>query len=48
LEFFKLKFTEKEKFEMYALVAAVMHMGEIRFKQRPREEQAEADDIKGV
>uniref|UniRef100_A0A915LXL0 Myosin head n=1 Tax=Meloidogyne javanica TaxID=6303 RepID=A0A915LXL0_MELJA len=41
-----MKFTEKEKFEMYALVAAVMHMGEIRFKQRPREEQAEADDIK--
>jgi len=33
---------------MYALVAAVMHMGEIRFKQRPREEQAEADDVKGV
>nr|CAD2154198.1 unnamed protein product [Meloidogyne enterolobii] len=41
-----MKFTEKEKFEMYALVAAVMHMGEMRFKQRPREEQAEADDIK--
>uniref|UniRef100_A0A915LQP6 Myosin heavy chain n=1 Tax=Meloidogyne javanica TaxID=6303 RepID=A0A915LQP6_MELJA len=41
-----MKFTEKEKFEMYALVAAVMHMGEMRFKQRPREEQAEADDVK--
>ena len=24
-----------------------MHMGEMRFKQRPREEQAEVDDVKG-
>lgn len=40
-------FTESEKFELYALTAAIMHMSEMHFKQRPREEQAEADDVKG-
>lgn len=27
--------------------AAIMHMGEMKFKQRPREEQAEVEDIQG-
>jgi myosin heavy chain 6/7 len=42
---FSLQFTEAEKSEMFALVAGIMHMGEMRFKQRPREEQAEADNV---
>nr|CAA30855.1 myosin heavy chain 2 [Caenorhabditis elegans] len=38
-----LKFTPTEKMECYRLVAAMMHMGNMKFKQRPREEQAEPD-----
>ncbi|KAF1748516.1 hypothetical protein GCK72_024983 [Caenorhabditis remanei] len=38
-----LKFTQTEKMECYRLVAAMMHMGNMKFKQRPREEQAETD-----
>ncbi|CAD6189289.1 unnamed protein product [Caenorhabditis auriculariae] len=38
-----LKFTPQEKMECYRLVAAMMHMGNMKFKQRPREEQAETD-----
>ncbi|XP_014676451.1 PREDICTED: myosin heavy chain, muscle-like [Priapulus caudatus] len=38
-----LGFNEKEKWDIYKIVAAVMHMGIMQFKQRPREEQAEAD-----
>ncbi|KAI3415864.1 MYSc [Globodera pallida] len=40
-----MMFQELEKFELFALTAAIMHMGEMRFKQRPREEQAEVDDV---
>lgn len=36
-------FTQEEKDDIYRIVAAVMHFGEMKFKQRPREEQAEAD-----
>lgn len=32
---------------LYKCTASVMHMGEIRFKQRPREEQAESDGTAG-
>ena len=32
-----------EKDDIYKITAAVMHMGELKFKQRGREEQAEAD-----
>jgi hypothetical protein len=32
---------------MYKNVAGVMHMGEMKFKQRPREEQAEVDTEDG-
>lgn len=38
-----LGFTEEEKHNVYKITAAVMHFGELKFKQRPREEQAEAD-----
>ncbi|CAO4386182.1 unnamed protein product [Caenorhabditis nigoni] len=38
-----LKFSPTEKMECYRLVAAMMHMGNMKFKQRPREEQAEPD-----
>uniref|UniRef100_A0A915JUY7 Myosin-3 n=1 Tax=Romanomermis culicivorax TaxID=13658 RepID=A0A915JUY7_ROMCU len=36
-------FPQSEKDNLYKLVAGIMHMGEMKFKQRPREEQAEAD-----
>ncbi|XP_014662682.1 PREDICTED: myosin heavy chain, muscle-like isoform X1 [Priapulus caudatus] len=40
-----LLFTGPEKTNIYKIVAAVMHMGAMQFKQRPREEQAEADGM---
>lgn len=36
-------FTQEEKDNIYKITAAVMHMGAMAFKQRGREEQAEAD-----
>jgi myosin heavy subunit len=39
-----LGFTQEEKDNIYQIVASVMHMGEMKFKQRGREEQAEADE----
>uniref|UniRef100_A0A1I8A446 Myosin motor domain-containing protein n=1 Tax=Steinernema glaseri TaxID=37863 RepID=A0A1I8A446_9BILA len=39
-----MHFTETEKNDLFALTAAIMHMGELKFKQRPREEQAECED----
>ncbi|OQR72719.1 myosin heavy chain [Tropilaelaps mercedesae] len=38
-----LGFTPDEKDGVYRITAAVMHFGTMKFKQRPREEQAEAD-----
>ncbi|KAL6426849.1 hypothetical protein ACFW04_009267 [Cataglyphis niger] len=38
-----LGFTQEEKDNIYKITAAVMHMGGMKFKQRGREEQAEAD-----
>uniref|UniRef100_A0A0K0FNS7 Myosin-2 (inferred by orthology to a C. elegans protein) n=1 Tax=Strongyloides venezuelensis TaxID=75913 RepID=A0A0K0FNS7_STRVS len=38
-----LNFSKSEKENVYRLCAAMMHMGNMKFKQRPREEQAEAD-----
>ncbi|XP_044728587.1 myosin heavy chain, muscle isoform X10 [Chrysoperla carnea] len=38
-----LGFTKQEKDDIYKITAAVMHMGSMKFKQRGREEQAEAD-----
>ena len=42
-----LGFTEEEKFGMYKICAACLHWGNSKFKQRPREEQAEVADPKG-
>ncbi|KAJ8406974.1 hypothetical protein AAFF_G00292500 [Aldrovandia affinis] len=38
-----LGFTQEEKNGIYKLIGAVMHYGNMRFKQKQREEQAEAD-----
>ncbi|CAH2291983.1 myosin heavy chain, skeletal muscle, adult-like [Pelobates cultripes] len=38
-----LGFTEEEKISLYKLTGAVMHYGNMKFKEKPREEQAEAD-----
>jgi len=40
-------FTADEKLNLFKLTAAIMHMGQMKFKQRPREEQAEAEDTSG-
>lgn len=42
-----MHFAEQEKQDIFALVAGIMHMGEIKFKQRQREEQAECEDYQG-
>ncbi|VDK52965.1 unnamed protein product [Anisakis simplex] len=39
-----MRFSEEEKTDLFKLVAGIMHMGEMKFKQRPREEQAECED----
>uniref|UniRef100_A0A914XZC9 Myosin motor domain-containing protein n=1 Tax=Panagrolaimus superbus TaxID=310955 RepID=A0A914XZC9_9BILA len=38
-------FEPNEKNDLYKICAAIMHMGEMKFKQKPREEQAEVDDM---
>ncbi|KAK6054864.1 myosin head [Cooperia oncophora] len=38
-----LNFSTEEKMDCYRLMSALMHMGGMKFKQRPREEQAEPD-----
>ncbi|KAF4087863.1 hypothetical protein AMELA_G00076180 [Ameiurus melas] len=38
-----LGFTQEEKNSIYKLVGAIMHFGNMKFKQKQREEQAEAD-----
>uniref|UniRef100_A0A7E4ZQZ6 Myosin-3 n=1 Tax=Panagrellus redivivus TaxID=6233 RepID=A0A7E4ZQZ6_PANRE len=38
-----LNFSAEEKFDCYRLMSGIMHMGNMKFKQRPREEQAEPD-----
>lgn len=39
-----LHFTAEEKLNCYKLMSAHMHIGNMKFKQRPREEQAEPDE----
>ena len=41
-----LGFEPEEKLNIYKVAAAVMHLGTMKFKQRGREEQAEADGTK--
>ncbi|XP_067938044.1 myosin heavy chain, striated muscle-like isoform X3 [Watersipora subatra] len=38
-----LGFSEEEKISLFKATASILHFGEMKFKQRPREEQAEAD-----
>lgn len=40
-----LGFTPEEKYSCYKIVGAIMHFGNMKFKVRQREEQAEADGI---
>jgi len=46
LAFEVLNFTEEERMNVYKITAAVMHMGELKFKQQGREEQAQPDGEK--
>uniref|UniRef100_A0A915LZP7 Myosin motor domain-containing protein n=1 Tax=Meloidogyne javanica TaxID=6303 RepID=A0A915LZP7_MELJA len=39
-----LNFSETEKMDCYKMMGGIMHMGNMKFKQRPREEQAEPDE----
>ncbi|XP_033023087.1 myosin-16 [Lacerta agilis] len=38
-----LGFTQEEKISVYKLTGGIMHFGNMKFKQKPREEQAEVD-----
>uniref|UniRef100_UPI0035901084 myosin-16-like n=1 Tax=Myxine glutinosa TaxID=7769 RepID=UPI0035901084 len=38
-----LGFTQEEKMSLYKLTAGIMHFGNMKFKQKPREEQADVD-----
>lgn len=38
-------FSEREKDDLYKLCSAIMHIGNSTFKQKPRDEQAEVDDM---
>lgn len=42
-----LGFSPDEKVGMYKLTGAVMHYGNMKFKQKQREEQAEPDSTEG-
>lgn len=42
-----LGFTGEEKIGIYKLTGAVLHHGNMKFKQKPREEQAEPDGTEG-
>ncbi|KAM9337638.1 myosin-7-like [Symphorus nematophorus] len=43
-----LGFTQEEKNGIYKLTGAIMHFGNMKFKQKQREEQAEADGTEDV
>lgn len=43
-----LGFTADEKVAIYKLTGAVMHYGNMKFKQKQREEQAEPDGTEGT
>uniref|UniRef100_A0A8C2WD12 Myosin heavy chain n=1 Tax=Cyclopterus lumpus TaxID=8103 RepID=A0A8C2WD12_CYCLU len=43
-----LGFTPEEKYGCYKIVGAIMHFGNMRFKKRQREEQAEGDGTESV
>jgi len=43
-----LGFEQVEILSLYKCTTAVINFGELKFKQRPREEQAEADGTQGL
>ncbi|KAE8292690.1 Myosin-7B Myosin cardiac muscle beta chain Myosin heavy chain 7B, cardiac muscle beta isoform [Larimichthys crocea] len=43
-----LGFTAEEKYGCYKIVGAIMHFGNMKFKKKQREEQAEADGTESV
>uniref|UniRef100_UPI00358FD88F myosin-6-like n=1 Tax=Myxine glutinosa TaxID=7769 RepID=UPI00358FD88F len=43
-----LGFLPEEKYGTYKLTGAIMHFGNMKFKQKPREEQAEADGTENI
>ncbi|TMS16935.1 Myosin-7 [Larimichthys crocea] len=43
-----LGFTSEEKYGCYKIVGAIMHFGNMKFKKKQREEQAEADGTESV
>lgn len=43
-----LGFTSEEKAGVYKLTGAIMHYGNMKFKQKQREEQAEPDGTEGA
>ncbi|XP_072305546.1 myosin-7B-like [Eucyclogobius newberryi] len=43
-----LGFTAEEKYSCYKIVGAIMHFGNMKFKKKQREEQAEADGTESV
>lgn len=42
-----LGFSADEKIGIYKLTGGIMHFGNMKFKQKPREEQAEVDTTEG-
>lgn len=42
-----LGFSSEEKHGVYKLTGGIMHFGNMKFKQKPREEQAEVDSTEG-
>lgn len=42
-----LGFSSEEKVGVYKLTGGIMHFGNMKFKQKPREEQAEVDTTEG-
>lgn len=43
-----LGFTPEEKYGCYKIVGGIMHFGNMRFKVKQREEQAEADSTESM
>lgn len=43
-----LGFTPEEKYGCYKIVGAIMHFGNMKFKKKQREEQAEADGTESM
>jgi len=43
-----LGFSQEEKNSMYKCTCSILHFGEMKWKQNPREEQAESDGTGGI